>query len=328
LAVGTRLTFAPVLLAIWIAPLLGAGPWRDRIVLILVTGLGVAGGLLPSLVLFLQAPENFIFGNFEFPHLRLLDPDNARIQKTMRLSAKLRYFFKDIVPPSLPLYVAYALLGIGPAWRWIRKKDGGSLGTALVMIALPFALAGCFAPSRYQYQHYFGVTCLLALGVAFGLQQRPHFTLGLAGAVLISAVLAFTATDKKQRFVIKFEPPQNWFAQKALRIGNEIKQHAPHGPILTLAPAWPIEAGLTIYPEFATAPFGWRSAPFASREVRKKSHLIAPEDLTRLLSERRPTAILTGVEDDDLEEPFIEWAKEQGWRRVGLSKQRELWLPN
>lgn len=328
-AVGTRLTFAPILLPICIIALFAPSPWRSRLALMVSTGLGVAAGLLPSLVLYLQSPQNFVFGNLEFPRLRLLDPENTRIQKTMRLSAKLRYFFKDVVVPSLPLFLAYGTLGVRPAWKWLRRQEGGSLGAALVLAALPFALAGCFAPSRYQYQHYFGVTCLLALGVAFGIQQikSPRLVLGLAATVVLSAVIALNATDKRQQLTFSFAPPQEWFAAKARRIGEKIKTYAPVGPVLTLAPTWPLEAGLTIYPEFATGPFGWRSAPYVSEQKRAAAHLIAPVDLSKLLETRPPAAILTGVEDAALEEPLLAYAKEHQWRRVPLSRKRELWLP-
>ena len=177
-------------------------------------------------------------------------------------------------------------------------------------------------------EHYFGVSCLLALGVAYGLQQRPRWALALVGTVTISAILAFTATDKKQLFVINFEPPDEWFWARARRVGSEIKQHVQDGPVLTLAPAWPLEIGLSIYPEFAQWPFGWRSAPFATKEKRVLMHLVRPEELGDLLATRSPAAILTGVEDDALEKPFVAYAEAQGWQRIPLSKQRVLWIPN
>ena len=336
LAVGTRLTFAPILLPLCLGALLYPGNWRQRTYLILATGLGTGIGLLPSFVMFVKAPDNFLFGNFEFPRLRLLDPENTRIQKTMRLSAKLRYFFKDVVLPSLPLYAAYLAIGVRPAWRWLQRKEFGSLTASLILACLPFALAGCFAPSRYQYQHYFGVNCMVALGVAAGVRpmweilrgKTPSFLPAiLATASCAAVVMAVTAKDKRQRFELNIEARGNWFHQKARRVGEEVKQHVGVGPILTLAPAWVLEAELPIYPEFASGPFAWRSAPFASKKRRESSHLIAPVDLDDLLERRPPGAILTGVEDKELEKPFIEYAKRHGFEKVELSKDRELWLP-
>jgi hypothetical protein len=336
LAVGSRLTFAPILLPLFVAPLFHPGTWRDRLLLMWWSGVGMAGGLFPSFVLFLQSPDNFLFGNLEFPRLRLLDPENTRIQKTMRLSAKLRYFFKEIIVPSLPLYLAFFAMGVRPGWKWLRKQSGGDFCAALILLCLPFALAGCFAPSRYQYQHYFGVNCLIAFGAAAGLYPTLEAfsgrwgswpRLALPALACASIALAFLSTDKKQRFEVNFEKPSEWYYVRARRIGEEVKAHAPNGPILTLAPAWPIEAGLTIYPEFASGPFGWRSAPFAAQERRKASHLIAPEDLESIATRRPPAAILAGVEDKELEKPLIDYAKQRGWQRIKLSKRRELWLP-
>ncbi len=336
LAAGTRLTFAPVLIPICGAAFIGTGTWRHRWLIVLTTVAGVLIGLLPSFWLLAQAPANFIFGNFEFPRLRLLDPNDLRIQKTVLLSSKLRYFFKDILLPSLPLYVAFAAFAVRPVWFYFRTDRSRNILLVLILTSLPFALAGCFLPARYQYQHFFSVQCLLVLGVATGSHfvfSSPHSRArGVLAAVLValvtlSATLAFRATDKKQTFSISFRTPDRWFFNKARLVGGEIKLHAPTGPILTLAPAWPLEAGLSIYPEFGTAPFGWRSAPFAEEAVRKHAHLVAPVDLAGFLAARPPAAILTGVEDEHLEEPFVSYAQQNGWRRVLLSKGRELWLP-
>jgi hypothetical protein len=61
-------------------------------------------------------------------------------------------------------------------------------------------------------------------------------------------------------------------------------------------------------------------------EVRKRFHVVAPADLEQFLAKEPPAAILTGVEEDDLEAPLIDYAKGHGYRRVELKKKRDLWI--
>jgi hypothetical protein len=44
-------------------------------------------------------------------------------------------------------------------------------------------------------------------------------------------------------------------------------------------------------------------------------HLVAPEDLEEFLSGREPSAVLTGVEEEDEELPLIQWAERHGYRK-------------
>jgi hypothetical protein len=88
-----------------------------------------------------------------------------------------------------------------------------------------------------------------------------------------------------------------------------------------------LEGGRQIYPEFATGPFAWRSARFASADDRRRLKLIAPEDLATLLERDPPAALLTGVEEKDLEAPLVAYAESHGYRPQKLTKRRLLWLP-
>ena len=119
---------------------------------------------------------------------------------------------------------------------------------------------------------------------------------------------------------------REWFPNRVREIGRRVREYVPIGPILTLAPLYPLEGDLTIYPEFATGPFAWRSAPFASLEVRREMKLVALDDLETILRERPPKGILTGVEDESLEKPFVSYARAHGFRPIEIGKRRTLWL--
>ncbi len=339
LAIGSRLTFAPLGFPFAFFPLLFALPWRRR--LAHCASFCIAGVIAsaPSLYFLGVDREAFLFGNLEFPRLRLLDPENTRIRKTMSWWRKLRYFAKEIMLPSWPLFVAYAALGARPAIAWFRTRRAETMAAALLLCALPFALLGCFAPSRYQYQHYYLFAPLLVLGTLLGATaDRGNATrdrkargglMLLAAATFVSLVGQCWRADGVAAFdwLGRIGHPDQWFPAKERAIGLSIRAQVPAGKVLTLAPTAVLEGGLKIYPEFATGPFAWRSARFAAPESRQRLKLVAPDDLEVLLERDPPAAILTGVEDDDLEEPFVAYARAHGFEPRKLAKRRVLWLP-
>lgn len=331
LAIGTRLTFAPIGMPLALFPVLFSTSWRRRFTHTAVFCLAGVVACAPSLYFLFTDREAFLFGNLEFPRLRLLDPENTRIQKTMTWWRKLRYFAKEIVLPSWPLFAAYMLVGVRPALTWLQTRRDGSMAAALVITVLPFALLGCFAPSRFQYQHYYLFAPLLVLGVTFGAGQLQRQTLvAILAAVSALTLLAQTVREGGRgsfAWVGRAMVPRKWFPAKARSVGDAIRARSPEGKVLTLAPLWVLEGGLQIYPEFATGPFAWRSAPFAPIEARQRLKLVGSADLEALLERNPPAAILTGVEDEQLERPLVAYAESRGYRSQLLSKSRLLWLP-
>ncbi len=332
LALGTRLTFAPVAVPFALFPLLLLLPLRRRLAHTATFTAATIAACAPSLWFLVTDREAFLFGNLEFPRLRLLDPENTRIRRTMTWWRKVRYFVKEIIVPSWPLFLGYIVLGIRPGWAWLRRRQPGGHACALLLCVLPFVLLGCFAPSRYQYQHYFIFAPLLVLGVIFGAAstgRRRIFAGSLAAISLVSLLIATLREGGPSAFAWlgRIGRPAEWFPAKVRSLGLTIQQLAPNGKVLTLAPTWVLEGGGRIYPEFATGPFAWRSAEFAEPERRRRLKLVAPADLEAFLQNDPPAAILTGVEAEKLEKPLLAYAQAHGFRPTTLSKKRTLWLP-
>jgi hypothetical protein len=80
---------------------------------------------------------------------------------------------------------------------------------------------------------------------------------------------------------------------------------APAGPVLTLAPIIPLEGGLNIYEPFATGPFAFRAAPMVPANEHAALHLVDARDLSQLLKDRPPMAVLFNVEEREEETPML-----------------------
>lgn len=331
-AIGARLTFAPVVVPLGGACLLLAIPWRERLRLAGAFAVGLAVLLLPVLWSGGQAPEAFFFDNFQFPRLRLLDPADVRVQKTMAWWRKLRFFVKEVAAPSWPLFLGYALLGARPAIGWWRSRAVGVFPAALILGTLPFLLFGCGVPSRYQYQHFFAFTPVLALGIAYGLQSGVQVR-RLSGA-MVAALLAvagvgmawFAPEQDSDRWMKGLVVPREWLPVRIHDEAATIRAHVPSGKVLTLGPILPLEAGLEIYPAFATGPFAWRGASLIDPARRQRLGFIGPDDLSALLAADPPAAVLTGFERKELERPLFDYAQKENLRPIPLKRPRILWV--
>lgn len=344
LAIGTRLTVLPAIIpfaaSFFFVP--NASVSR-RFALFGAFALAGVVGAAPSILSFLTSRDAFLFSNLECPRLRLVDVDDSRAAETATWWRKVRYFVKEIVLPgrkddafrgSILLFLAFGALSIPMAWRWFRDRptvgafDIRRFPAAFAAALVPFVALGCALPTRYQYQHWFIVVPFLALAVA---EAVPFVTAGAKSwRAWALSILAVTSIAMNGR--VYAEPlrhvfnPDEWFGIRLHQYAVSVKSHIPHGKVLTLAPTYPIEAGLPTYPEFAIGPFAWRLAHLVDPELRKRFHLVAPADLEEFLSKDPPAAILTGVEEDELEVPLIEYAKAHAYQQVKLKKKRDLWV--
>jgi hypothetical protein len=97
--------------------------------------------------------------------------------------------------------------------------------------------------------------------------------------------------------------------------------------VLTLAPAYPLAAGLDIYPALATGPFLWRAAHVMPMERRKKLGALTPADLEEAMAQDPPAAVLTGFEKrKDIRQPLIDYAMSHGYKEIKLNRKRTLWV--
>jgi hypothetical protein len=95
---------------------------------------------------------------------------------------------------------------------------------------------------------------------------------------------------------------------------------------LTLGPLFPLEAGLDIYPAFATGPFAWRTSRYLDSATREALGVVSAEDLARYLSGSPPDGILVGF-NPNLESKFVEYAAQNGYQPVPIEgSDLQLWI--
>lgn len=336
LAVGTRLTYAiavfPFILAIFFLPdITAVNSQRNRL---LALGFGLLVGLLPTLIFLALSPKYFIYGNFVYHRLNSafhqlkLTEQNTRIT----LCDKLNYYFTAIKhPANLTPFLGFTIISIAVVIISFWKKKRINFETGFLIALSLFLLIGALAPTP-SFSHYlYAPIPFLILGIAAGLE----FVIGSGGKkkwLLIVAFLILFSTNRLSftKEIMFLKSQDNWVPIRAHNIGKEVKSIIGDGKVLTLTPIFPLEGGVDIYPQFATAHFAWRSAHLLSENERKMYGIISDDELDSLLIGDKPDGILVG-DEVLLEEPFINYAKRQGYRPIELSKdtlprKRVLWI--
>ncbi len=122
-----------------------------------------------------------------------------------------------------------------------------------------------------------------------------------------------------------FTNPIKSLAFRVHDLGKKIASRVDGGRVLTLTPIFPLEGGATIFEEFATGSFGWRAAHLVPVEIRQEVGLVAETDLEDFLASQPPAAIFVGYEGL-LEQPFVEFARQNAFKLRELSTDKTLWL--
>lgn len=345
LATTTRLSFAfaaiPFVLVLWLYP---AYTGRKRWI-----GFGafVLGGLLaalPTILLFLGDPAAFFFGNVDYVRLNTAYFQSLGALKGMTFADKLSYFARTFITQPGNLLLMVALLeGLWPIRRplgerlpFVRSKpiagskDESLFRLAFLLLLLFFMAIGGFGATPFQPQYFFVMAPLMVLCVVYALSAWP-LSIQPKGRIAFLAVavvtILFAIPAYAPGLAIIFQP-QKWEPNKVHGYGEEIGALVDDGAVLTLAPAYPLEGNISIYPEFVTGPFGWRVAPLVSADERARYGLVGPEDLAEYLTGNPPRAILVGVEKDDAEDEqmLVEYAQAHGYSPEALMDGSMLWV--
>jgi hypothetical protein len=329
LAIGTRLTCAPLVAPFGLALLLyPTAGWRWGRVL------GFSGGLLLGLAglfyFFAIVPEQTYFGNFDFAKVNITYRLASGEPRTMTLLTKLRFFFKVIVRLDAGLFLAglLPLLAVFLALRGTAQRLRFEL--RFLLLLLPFLFLGSFVPSPLFDQYFLPLVPFLLLIGLYALASIPPespwfrrtWAVG-AAAVLLSLGMGWHGyRDLPDVFVLRKWDVLNMHAR-----AQQLRSSIPRGRILTLAPIYPLEAGLSIYPAFSTGSVSWRVSPFVEPAKAARLGMISQASLEQALHDAPPQGVLLGVENIG-EDLLSQYAHRHGYTPVPvpLDEGSKLWV--
>jgi hypothetical protein len=307
LAIGTRLTFAPLPAAFILAVILfpNADLSRVRSVGLIFGGLLIA--LVPTITLFVIAPHQFLFDNFIYNgpiNLLFRQIDNPA-KATFLRKAFYPVALLAKSPSTLALVVGFAYFGIRPWYRAGWRSAAARREIVSIALILPFLFLGSWAPTPSYKQYYYAFVPFLLLGNIYGL-AREHVSrpiLNRLMLVMVSLSIIELVPDSAQLHVV-FHTAR-WESLRAHEEGLAMGKLVPAGPVLTLNPIIPLEGGLTIYKELANGPFAFRTAALLDEREEVASDMLDPDDLDAFLKSNPPTVVMTSRRPKDLLNDFV-----------------------
>lgn len=318
----------PVAIAALLLPSeLGFAARLRRVVLPLAAG-GIVGAL-PVLYYFAADPARFlahVVGFHTGPHIAYWAAQTgAAGDVAMSAAAKAKLFYLILATGANVLFVfaiAYMLTllvyrdGLMEALRKLRSGPVFLvLGIFLPMSVLSFAPT----PSFPQYFVPLLVCAALLLLVLYArldtqarLQARPVL-------IAASVVLVIVAMPRLTQHLGRLPHPDRWIVsrvhQAGLAIAGKLSEAGVSGKVATLAPVYPLEGGLAVYPELATGQFGYRIAEFADESILRHYRTTSAATIEAMFEADPPAALLVGFEPE-LEAPMVRFAEQNGYLRV------------
>lgn len=300
LGVGVRLTIAPLLLPFAVLAYVDAPtPLHWEALISILAGITI--GLLPLAWFVAIAPQKFIFGNFIYPRLSTIYWAASPRGKYMSpLNKVLRFFGNTLTGPGtalLLLLIVFLWLAVRPPGRLLLRGHPHWRQIRLLLIVLLYVMVGAFAPTPPFPPYFYGaIPLLILLAGQLGASVWDNLNFKSAAPLWILALVAVVLRVGSYRTVAIVPNVEQWTPTLVQRQGEELRKCSPSGPVLTLAPIIPLEAGLDIYEIYATGPFAVRTAPILSRAERVEFDMPDERSLAGLLHDRPPGALLLGFE--------------------------------
>jgi hypothetical protein len=360
-AVSSKHSYAPVALALALAPLTAPGlPLRDNLrqASLPLVGGGIVGALpLLSYVATDWAAMRFALVDFHrTAHVQwyLQERPDADFSMTAQFVRLAQELFNIPFLASLAVFVAFAVpvTVARPGRRDAALPHWGLLFLSILAMAFMLPLLLLARPLHHQYVAPLVPFVGLCIAAAAGILEAsvawesaklsPRVVFAGAGLFLATAgfyyglvrtddgvvahlrTMVVAAPAEGGRTTYRRNFPEVWAAEHAGGIARRLA--GVLGPadgtlrIATLMTAYPIEAGYGIYPEFAGAPFFYRSNDHLSAEQRREYVGLSPSTVRGWLDTTGPQALLVGY-DAGLEAGFWDYARTRGFAcfRVNLS---------
>ncbi|MFV0293371.1 MAG: hypothetical protein ACK5II_09235 [Paracoccus sp. (in: a-proteobacteria)] len=310
--------------------------------LVLPVAIGGAVGAIPLFWLAFIMPDQFfahVLGYHSGPHVDFWKA-HADSEPGLAMSAGQKLQLAYSVWFSGASLLALFVMLLTQVFVHVSKggfsdRDTNGAIVVIVTATLSAALLG-LVPTPGFPQYYaaplIGIPLLTALscrGLSARMQDliKPVFV--LAGTLML--LLA------GPRFLVGLNDlrhPDGWTPVRVERGGEALRDALNGaGPVATLSPIYPLEAGLPIYPELSAGPFAYRVASYTRAALRMHYSMTGPDDVSALLDRIPPAGILTGF-DPVLETTLEFYARTHGYVSVPIPEMTDrygsavLWVPS
>lgn len=301
--------------------------FRERLVrVVLPLAVGGLVGALPILFYLVSDPTGFlahVVGWHLGPHAQYwlsgAAPDEGAV--TSR-AGKLTFAYEIWIGGAGSLgLVALLLLAL------IRRQDPtphrSGTGALLLLAACAFCVGAAFSllPTPSFPQYFAPPLVCLPLALALLARDLSSTARAQAAAVLlcVATIALLAQAPRLVQNLATLPHPERWAVARVHQAGVDIARHLDaaqsRGKVATLAPLYPLEGALPVYPELATGLFAYRTAALTPASLASHYRMVSPAGIPALLASDPPAALLLGFEPA-LEKPLLDYALSQGYQPV------------
>ena len=336
MAIGIRLSVAPVVIP-FLFLILFHTEHSARLKCLVVFAVAGLAANLPALYFLAFNFSETIFGNLVYPGFNTEYYREIGFERAMDLSGKGDYFWHRIMerPSHQLIAVAGAVCVLMSLVSTIFSRALLKADILLIAFVFLFLIAGCLAPTPSQKQYYFILFpffMLLVLNLVSTVDGRTlsGITAGILVCILFVSFLTYSPFSFRDKLVKNLKSwdylTVNVLARESREISRIVKSNDDNPVVLALSPAFVINDGTAIFPEFATGPFAFTYSYLVPEDQARRQRIPREADLDRIFQSDNIAAVLTGHEKPEIEQAIIEMAMKSNYSRIDMPSGNTLWL--
>lgn len=318
LAAGVKISYAVPAATVFLAAVWTRDPARWRTAISFAAGVSV--GLVPTLILILLAPRQFLAEAIVFP---ALGPEQyyTEIGKAWRLGPNrfLRLLIAAAIGPALIASIEFAWRGRAARW----------LADPVRRVMLAAAIGGLISAALNRpFQIFYLLPALPPLFVLAALmfdERRPVWLTGIWGLSIVAGLVPVGAwvVHAANAGIMPALDAQ----RRADALGAALRANHIQGSIATLAGQFVPDAGADIDRRFAAGPFLYRTFDFITPEQAREWQVVT-RDQPGSLPDQPPAAIVLG-DYPDVQPPqelqLADQARALGYRPIAEAEGLQIW---
>lgn len=299
--------------------------WRVALPL---AGGGLIGGL-PILYFLVTDRARFlahVVGYHLGPHAQYFQDGRAPDEDAVTtLSGKLALAHELWLGGTIAVGLAALamVVGIWASDEGNRERPHAKQWSAALLVTVAFCVSAGFSliPTPSFPQYFAPPLICLPLGLIVLVAGLSPAGRAQAKVALIAASVIVIAAQAPRllQHVGKIMSPERWAVTRVHASGADIARQLAAarltGKVATLAPVYPLEGGVPVYPELATGPFAFRTADRTAPDLASFYQMVSAAGVADLFDADPPAAFLLGFEPE-LERPLLDYATARGYRPV------------
>ena len=218
---------------------------------------------------------------------------------------------------AVAVFLRFTSVGVRSLLRSLKWSEWFVLGSAAL------ALIVSFTPTPSFPQYFAQPLIVLMLFFLLFYRSLAGEAKHIANTAMaaLAVIGAIGGAPRLVQDLPSLGSPAKWAVnrthQDGLKIAQELQKRGVDGPVATLFPVYPLAGGLSVYPEFATGPFAYRTGDVGDPDLIAHYVTTSPLSVANRLANEPPAAVLLGFADE-LEAPIAEFVEQNSYQRTDL----------